>query len=283
MATTNYSFAVPTVGGSVNVWGADLNANWEKVDGLLSGTYLDGGIPVNLDGIYVINGTVNSTVIGNVTPAAATFTIINCDDVIASGDVTVGDQCTATQFNGPVVGSVTGNADSATALATARRFSIEGPIRTDPAVVTSFDGTGDVALAVTIDYDLLWPIGVIYTTVASANPATLFTGTVWEAIGAGQVLLGVGTHSDVNAEAKTFVAGDTGGAYNHTLSISEIPPHSHTYNDQQGPPPNPLNRDITSSSSTQRFNTPQTSETGGGLKHNNMQPYLTVYMWKRIS
>ena len=178
MATTNYSFAVPTVGGSVNVWGADLNANWAKVDCLLSGTYLNGGIPVNLDGIYVINGTVNSTVIGNVTPAAATFTIINCDDVIASGDVTVGDQCTATQFNGPVVGSVTGNADSATALATARRFSIEGPIRTDPAVVTNFDGTGDVVLAVTIDSVLYTHLTLPTTPYASSSLCGVVVKTI---------------------------------------------------------------------------------------------------------
>jgi hypothetical protein len=38
MATTNFSFATPTVGGSEDTWGADLNANWTALDGILYGS-----------------------------------------------------------------------------------------------------------------------------------------------------------------------------------------------------------------------------------------------------
>jgi len=36
--TTNYNFNKPTVGGSQNTWGADLNANWDSIDAILSGS-----------------------------------------------------------------------------------------------------------------------------------------------------------------------------------------------------------------------------------------------------
>ena len=37
MATTNYSWNLPTVGGSEDAWGAQLNANWTALDTLLNG------------------------------------------------------------------------------------------------------------------------------------------------------------------------------------------------------------------------------------------------------
>lgn len=37
MATSNYSWNLPTVGGSEDTWGASLNANWTALDTLLGG------------------------------------------------------------------------------------------------------------------------------------------------------------------------------------------------------------------------------------------------------
>lgn len=36
--TTNYSWNLPTVGGSEDTWGTDLNSNWTALDTLLGGT-----------------------------------------------------------------------------------------------------------------------------------------------------------------------------------------------------------------------------------------------------
>lgn len=38
MATSNYSWNLPTVGGSEDAWGTQLNANWTALDTLLGGT-----------------------------------------------------------------------------------------------------------------------------------------------------------------------------------------------------------------------------------------------------
>ena len=83
--------------------------------------------------------------------------------------------------------------------------------------------------------DLIYPIGSIYMSVNSTNPASLFGGT-WSAIGQGRCLIGVGSPSDnstnyfgtLNADSgMNFYSEEKGGQYYHTLSIYEMPTHNH--------------------------------------------------------
>lgn len=80
-------------------------------------------------------------------------------------------------------------------------------------------------------------------------------------------------------QSTTYKAGTTGGAATHTLSINEIPSHNHalmrgtegnSYFGLTGKEPN-------GGSPYQLL----TSNTGGSQAHNNMPPYLSVYIWKR--
>lgn len=66
--------------------------------------------------------------------------------------------------------------------------------------------------------DLIYPVGSIYMSVASASPATLFGGT-WEQL-KDRFLLGAGD---------SYTAGDTGGSASHTLTTDEMPSHNHTF------------------------------------------------------
>ena len=68
--------------------------------------------------------------------------------LFVNGDAFVSGALTATSFFGSVTGDITGNADTATALQTAREFSVSGDASTASAV--SFDGTGNVGLAITL-------------------------------------------------------------------------------------------------------------------------------------
>lgn len=132
--------------------------------------------------------------------------------------------------------------------------------------------------------DLIYPIGAIYMSVNSASPNALFGGT-WEQI-QDKFLLAAGS---------TYNAGSTGGSAvhnhttgNHTLTVSEIPSHSHNFNSAN---------DGSSTSTWAYTNTLRTSSknttdtTGGGQPHNhgntgqasNLPPYLSVYMWKRTA
>lgn len=218
--------------------------------------------------------------------------------------------------------------------------------------------------------DLIYPVGSIYISTNSADPSTLFGGT-WEAFGQGRVLIGAGTGDD-GSTSLSFTAGGTGGEYKHTLSVSEMPSHTHTqnaHNHTVGAHSHGLNShthsytkatgvaghtlttnempshyhtfgtadrqnnivtgwadygltmrtgssyDITketssagggdshnhglntssattgkasgSTANSSAFNSGSTTatnqNTGGGASHNNIQPYIVVYMWKRTA
>lgn len=124
----------------------------------------------------------------------------------------------------------------------------------------------------------VYPVGSIYMNVNSTNPGTLFGGT-WEQI-QGRFLLGM---------SNGYPAGSQGGEATHTLTTSEIPSHSHVafygitgaVDDYLGGSSNDygLRRAGYGSGSS----TYETSSTGGGTAHNNMPPYLSVYIWKRTA
>ena len=130
----------------------------------------------------------------------------------------------------------------------------------------------------------LYPVGSIYMSVNATNPAELFGGT-WEQI-KDRFLLAAGD---------THAAGSTGGEEQHKLTISELPPHSHAVaplgakggtngnlviNDKYGAM---SGADTLNLSGGNAFYARNTSIVGEGQAHNNMPPYLTIYMWKRTA
>ena len=124
---------------------------------------------------------------------------------------------------------------------------------------------------------LIYPVGSIYISVGSTSPATLFGGT-WSVFGAGRTLVGI---DSVDADFDTVE--ETGGAKTHTLAETEIPSHTHTYDLESDPglgtePFNPA-----AGTGTLSDNFAITTASGGGLAHNNLQPYIVVRMWKRTS
>ena len=119
--------------------------------------------------------------------------------------------------------------------------------------------------------NLIYPVGSIYMSVNNTNPASLFGGT-WQQI-KDRFLLACGS---------TYNAGATGGEATHTLTIAEMPSHNHTWGWRSSAASgnstwNSAGSDKTGSSSDVIGNT------GGGKPHNNMPPYLAVYMWKRTA
>ena len=117
----------------------------------------------------------------------------------------------------------------------------------------------------------VYPVGSIYMSVNSTNPGTLFGGT-WQRI-EGRFLLGA---------SATYGAGTTGGEASHKLSIDEIPAHNHTT------PMNSVdafnkNSTVVGTTGYGIYQWNQGGSTGGGASHNNMPPYLSVYIWKRTA
>lgn len=154
----------------------------------------------------------------------------------------------------------------------------------------------------------MYPVGSIYMSVNATNPSTYFGGT-WVAWGSGRVPVGVNT-SDSNFST----VEKTGGAAAVTLSASQIPSHTHakgtlaaasagahTHNLQNQKAPwgtsasnrvlvdatsgytAVTNKATTSAGAHTHTISGSTAATGGGGSHNNLQPYITCYMWKRTA
>lgn len=123
--------------------------------------------------------------------------------------------------------------------------------------------------------EAVYPVGSIYMSVNNVSPATLFGGT-WEAI-QGKFLLG--------ANSSTYKAGSTGGEAAHTLTESEMPNHKHSiwFPNDGGEQSAEIGYPDTGSKNTYYAEASKTSRTGGGAAHNNMPPYLAVYIWKRTA
>lgn len=146
-----------------------------------------------------------------------------------------------------------------------------------PTRVAVLDGSGWIysrALS-TLILEAVYPVGSIYMSVNSTSPATLFGGT-WEAI-QGKFLLG--------AYGNTYKAGSTGGEAAHTLTESEIPNHRHIiwFPNDGGEQSAEIGYPDAGSKNTYYAEASKTSGTGGGAAHNNMPPYLAVYIWKRTA
>ena len=121
---------------------------------------------------------------------------------------------------------------------------------------------------------------ILSTTLNTAAKVKNIYGGNWEAFGAGKVLIGAGSNG-----GRSFTAGSTGGEYTHTLTINEMPSHTHTVTDwyfkrntgdQLG---NTHGDELLGNT----YTTSTTSASGSGGAHNNMQPYVVVYMWRRVS
>ena len=125
--------------------------------------------------------------------------------------------------------------------------------------------------------DLIYPIGSIYMTVSDTNPFETIKFGVWEKI-ENRFLL---------ASSNIHMNGETGGEENHTLSINEMPKHSHKMKyDSIGwtaIKQNSGTNGILEYNKSSYDGQYSTEEVGNGNAHNNMPPYLVVNMWKCIA
>ena len=119
----------------------------------------------------------------------------------------------------------------------------------------------------------IYPVGAIFISTDSTSPATLFGGT-WERI----------KDTFLLAAGSTYAAGATGGEATHTLTVDEMPNHHHLLAVNVNENEHTENRDTISYAGWgARYNYSATSFSGGNQPHNNMPPYLAVYVWKRTA
>lgn len=136
-------------------------------------------------------------------------------------------------------------------------------------------------------FAVFYPVGAIYMSVDSTNPGTLFGGT-WERI-TGRFLLAA---TDGGSSGASQAAGRTGGEATHTLTAAEsgIPAHSHTariYMVKNAASGSAQWRAINQADSGGSYGSAveiyNNTAANASSAHNNMPPYLAVYVWKRTA
>jgi microcystin-dependent protein len=122
------------------------------------------------------------------------------------------------------------------------------------------------------------PIGSVYIAVVSTNPATLLGYGTWAAFATGRMLTGIDP-----AQTEFDAIEKTGGSKTVTLTPSQMPIHAHNYTAVLA---SGAHDDSTESGlyyNTNAQSTGTTSNAGGGEAHDNLPPYICVYMWKRTA
>ena len=159
-----------------------------------------------------------------------------------------------------------------------------------PSAKAVFDAVDNI-----ISY--IYPVGSIYISVNSTNPSSLFGGT-WVQLKDTFLLACGDTYSSDSSDVTTAQHGEA----THTLTTNEMPSHTHTqdaHSHKQGNSTVVYNSSgsqhlygsgsgtVVSLNTNVGINTNNATatnqNTGGGQAHNNMPPYMSVYMWKRTA
>lgn len=131
-----------------------------------------------------------------------------------------------------------------------------------------------------INIDFIYPIGTIYETTSTVHPNVLFGGT-WEEYGRGRVTVGL-----YPTWSETSYIGQIGGEKEHTLTVKEMPSHIHSLEDSFVDGVDVSRRIALSGiwgTKSGYGAGGYEGATGGDEAHNNMQPYIVVYRYRRIA
>ena len=128
-----------------------------------------------------------------------------------------------------------------------------------------------------------YKVGDIFLSFNATDPATVKGYGTWVLVSKGRTLVGVDA-----AQTEFNTVRKSGGAKTQTLTIAEMPAHNHDYKtniyhgDGQVVTAEYINAGLAYGSARRRY-ADGTESRGGGGAHNNLQPYLTCYIWERTA
>ena len=247
--------------------------------GLETGTYIDSlnssnptatdAVSEGDDHLRLIKSTVKATFPNLSNAVTSTHTELNLLDGVTANTTELNYVDVATL--GTVEASKAVTADANKDITGARNLTITGALSAGSGLITLAD---------------VYPVGSIYINAAVAtNPGTLLGFGTWVAFGTGRTMVGIDA-----SQTEFDTLGEEGGSKTHQLTEAELPSHQHDqgYGADQTP-----RHGITTGLSSVRidndgnaFNSTtaaRTSSVGSDTAHNNLQPYIVVYMWRRTA
>ena len=180
-------------------------------------------------------------------------------------------------------------------------YEYTAEITTAKALISGLADVGGVAIgkyaelsgALEIAFDSGWlgghpiatyRIGSLFPTFETESPADLFPGTTWEKLSAGKFLVAGDTTGNYIPDDATY---GTGGEATHTLTLAEMPRHHHLYNNSIGTAttgtPNNYYLQRTNGVSSDMSAQNSYHLKGSDAAHNNMPPWIAIYMWRRTA
>ncbi len=273
-----------------------LDGGGNTVTGAISSSsYSSPTLTVNLSGISLASGNPTKVELGPAMKAGGGRVILDDDEdsyISASTDDQVDITISGTAQVEVKDGSIGPTTDSDVDLGTtSKRFK--------DAYVDTLTTTGNVTVGGTISGTLadsvlgtVYPVGSVYINATNdANPNTLLGFGTWARFGQGKMLI-----SQDSSNSRFDTAEETGGSESVTLTEAQMPTHFHgtgSFIDDTG------NRKVASefgvngtstgdyataggSGNGSRFSM-KTDSKGSGDSHDNMPPFITVYMWKRTA
>jgi hypothetical protein len=139
---------------------------------------------------------------------------------------------------------------------------------------------GSNLTAIELDKNFLshYPIGAIYMNANRSDSPNNYIGYgVWNKFAEGRILI-----SADSLETSNPINESPSGSLSHTLTAAQLPPHVHDYHrfgERERDKDNGWHMYTSNGSAPDVF----TDNAGGGGRHNNVQPYITVYMWERTA
>lgn len=127
--------------------------------------------------------------------------------------------------------------------------------------------------------DFIYPVGSYYETSDTSFDPNVTWGGTWVKDSKGRVTVAL---DDSDADFNTI--SKTGGEKTHTLTIDEMPRHSHSISYIKSNATPLTEAGISGyNANNQGQGRTQVDNTGGGQAHNNVQPYVVVVRWHRTA
>lgn len=178
------------------------------------------------------------------------------------------------EFNGSISNA---NIDGSAAIVDTKLAQITTPSKVSGAAFTSLtsvpSGAGEIPA---INLAALYPVGFIFISITSTNPGTALGFGTWVAFGEGKVLVSLDS-----GDSDFDVAEETGGAKTHTLTAGETAVLAGTVPSQDANQGGTAAFVQQGDGAGNKSTVATTVNSGGGGAHNNVQPYIVVFMFKR--